>query len=103
MLLTFNLQAQKFRAASDTEDNELEEESLLESPLEKIEPYGLFRDALIRKLPAFASSKPFPPPKYPSLTINPAPSRTPTRTTWTLRKSHQEFDPRGTGHHSGRR
>ena len=47
----FHLQAQKFRAASDTEDNELEEESLLESPLEKIEPYGLFRDALIRKLP----------------------------------------------------
>ena len=40
------LQAQKFRVE---EDDELGEESLLETPLDKVEPYQLFRDALMSK------------------------------------------------------
>ncbi|KAK5168595.1 hypothetical protein LTR04_006231 [Oleoguttula sp. CCFEE 6159] len=45
---TDNSQAQKFTALGDDEDDELEEESLLETPLDKVEPYGLFRDALLQ-------------------------------------------------------
>ena len=40
-------QAQKFTAVSDDDDDELEEESLLETPLDKVEPYGMFKDALL--------------------------------------------------------
>ncbi|TKA76473.1 hypothetical protein B0A49_02237, partial [Cryomyces minteri] len=40
--------AQKFTALGDDDDDELEEESLLETPLDKVEPYGLFRDALLQ-------------------------------------------------------
>ena len=44
-------EAQKIRDDTDTADDEdLEEESLLETPLERVEPYTLFRDALLRKL-----------------------------------------------------
>lgn len=41
-------QAQKFNAAvgDDEADDELEEESLLETPLDQMEPYGLFKGAL---------------------------------------------------------
>ena len=41
------LQAQKFNAVTDAEDDELEEESMLETPLDKIEPYGLFKSTLM--------------------------------------------------------
>ena len=40
-------QAQKFNAVTDAEDDELEEESMLETPLDKIEPYGLFKNTLM--------------------------------------------------------
>lgn len=43
-------QAQKFQNLEDNDsDDELGEESLLETPLDKIEPYQLFRNALISK------------------------------------------------------
>ncbi len=46
-------QAQKFsRAIDDDDDDELREDSvLLESPLDKVEPYQLFRDTLLSKYP----------------------------------------------------
>lgn len=44
-------QAQKFSSVDDDDDDELEEESLLETPLDKVEPYGMFKHALLRKLP----------------------------------------------------
>lgn len=40
------VQAQKFSTAS-TDDEELEEEGLLETPLDKVEPYGLFKSSLM--------------------------------------------------------
>ena len=40
-------QAQKFNAANADDDDELEEESMLESPLDKIEPYSLFKATLL--------------------------------------------------------
>ena len=44
------LQAQKFQNLEDNDsDDELGEESLLETPLDKIEPYQLFRNALLSK------------------------------------------------------
>lgn len=39
-------QSEKFGAAQDESDDELEEESLLETPLDKVEPYGLFKGTL---------------------------------------------------------
>ncbi|KAL8994736.1 MAG: hypothetical protein Q9169_005375 [Polycauliona sp. 2 TL-2023] len=43
-----NEEAQKFGALSaDDDDEELEEESLLETPLDKVEPYALFKNALM--------------------------------------------------------
>ncbi|KAF1348790.1 armadillo-type protein [Delphinella strobiligena] len=42
-------QASKFSAiGDDDDDDELEEESLLETPLDKVEPYGLFKQALFQ-------------------------------------------------------
>ncbi|KAI9871437.1 MAG: hypothetical protein M1830_002913 [Pleopsidium flavum] len=41
-------QAQKFGTVSDDDDDELEEESLLETPLDQVEPYGLFKDTLMK-------------------------------------------------------
>lgn len=38
---------------SSDDDEELEEESLLETPLDRVEPYGLFKNALMSKLKAF--------------------------------------------------
>jgi len=44
-----NEEAQKFGNLEDNDsDDELGEESLLETPLDKVEPYGLFRDALLK-------------------------------------------------------
>ena len=40
-------QAQKFGAVNDESDDELEEESLLTTPLDKIEPYSTFKHALL--------------------------------------------------------
>lgn len=40
-------QAQKFGTANEDSDDELEEESLLETPLDKIEPYSTFKQALL--------------------------------------------------------
>ena len=40
-------QAQKFGAAGDIDDDDLEEESMLETPLDKVEPYGVFKDTLM--------------------------------------------------------
>jgi hypothetical protein len=42
-------QAQKFSSVEDDDEDELEEESLLETPLDKVEPYGMFKHALLRK------------------------------------------------------
>jgi hypothetical protein len=42
-------QAQKFSSVDDDDDDELEEESLLETPLDKVEPYSMFKHALLRK------------------------------------------------------
>jgi hypothetical protein len=42
------VQAQKFSSVEDDDDDELEEESLLETPLDKVEPYGMFKHALLR-------------------------------------------------------
>jgi len=48
--------AQKFQNLEDHDsDDELGEESLLETPLDKIEPYQLFRDALLSKLTLLSS------------------------------------------------
>ncbi|KAL8865314.1 MAG: hypothetical protein Q9174_006953 [Haloplaca sp. 1 TL-2023] len=41
-----NEEAQKFGADVD-DDDDLEEESLLETPLDKIEPYGMFKSSLL--------------------------------------------------------
>ncbi|OWP04197.1 hypothetical protein B2J93_678 [Marssonina coronariae] len=44
-----NEEAQKFQNLDDVDsDDELGEESLLETPLDKVEPYQLFRDALLK-------------------------------------------------------
>ncbi len=42
-------QAQKFGNIDNDAEDELAEESLLETPLDKVEPYQLFRDALLSK------------------------------------------------------
>lgn len=45
-----NEEAQKFQnLEGDDSDDELGEESLLETPLDKLEPYQLFKDALLSK------------------------------------------------------
>jgi len=42
--------SQKFGNLENESEDELGEESLLETPLDKVEPYQLFRDALMSKL-----------------------------------------------------
>jgi hypothetical protein len=43
-------QAKKFGAlADDDDDSELDEDNLLETPLDKLEPYIVFRDSLLSK------------------------------------------------------
>ena len=79
-----NYQAQKFQNLDDNDsDDELGEESLLETPLDKIEPYQLFRNALASK---------FKPPVQHVINILTSP-RTSTRTTPALRISHYEPQP----------
>ena len=43
------LQAQKFSQQNLVEDDDLEEESMLETPLDKVEPYTIFKDTLFGK------------------------------------------------------
>lgn len=45
-LLTMK-QAQKFGSFAEEDDDDLDEESLLETPLDKIEPYGLFKNVML--------------------------------------------------------
>jgi hypothetical protein len=57
-----NEEAQKFQNLEDNDsDDELGEESLLETPLDKIEPYQLFKNALMSTslipLPFFGTRK----------------------------------------------
>ena len=51
------VQAQKLGAGSDDDDDGLEEESLLETPLDRVEPYGLFKSTLLGKPPTPHSGK----------------------------------------------
>ena len=45
-----SVKAKKFGAlADDDDDSVLDEDHLFESPLDKIEPYGLFRATLLSK------------------------------------------------------
>jgi importin-7 len=44
------VKAQKFDAGNnDDDDDGMEEESLLETPLDRVEPYGLFKSTLFSK------------------------------------------------------
>jgi len=43
-----NEEAQKFNQLHDDDDGDLEEESLLETALDKVEPYGMFKEALLQ-------------------------------------------------------
>lgn len=48
---TNNAQAQKFKNLEDNDsDDELGEESLLDTPLDQVEPYQLFKNALLSKI-----------------------------------------------------
>jgi hypothetical protein len=43
------VKAQKFGTGNNDDDDTLEEESLLETPLDRVEPYGLFKGTLLSK------------------------------------------------------
>lgn len=47
LMAKIKTKAQKFTAAGNDDDDELEEESLLETPLDHVEPYGLFKITLL--------------------------------------------------------
>ncbi|KAJ5666191.1 uncharacterized protein N7477_008639 [Penicillium maclennaniae] len=42
-----NKEAQKFGSFADDDDDEMDEESLLETPLDKVEPYGMFKHVFL--------------------------------------------------------
>jgi hypothetical protein len=42
-----NQEAQKFGSFADDDDDDMDEESLLETPLDKVEPYGMFKHVLL--------------------------------------------------------
>lgn len=44
-----NQEAQKFGSYTDDDDDDMDEESLLETPLDKVEPYGMFKHVLLSK------------------------------------------------------
>ncbi|KAJ5938622.1 hypothetical protein N7466_001756 [Penicillium verhagenii] len=44
-----NQEAQKFGAYGDDYDEDMDEESLLETPLDKVEPYGMFKQVFLSK------------------------------------------------------
>lgn len=51
-----NEEAQKFGNLDDDSDDDLGEESLLETPLDKVEPYGMFKDALLSMYPSLLNT-----------------------------------------------
>jgi hypothetical protein len=83
-----NEEAQKFSGLGgddDDDDDDLGEESLLETPLDKLEPYQLFRDSLLSK--------------FPNLSFTPGTRanrflRTPADSATALRVSHHDPEPR---------
>jgi hypothetical protein len=75
-------QAQKFSSVDDDDDDELEEESLLETPLDKVEPYSMFKHALLRESNNDLT------PRLSLISYRPT-----TRTTRSIRKSHKEPQP----------
>jgi hypothetical protein len=44
-----NQEAQKFGSYGDDDDEDMDEESLLETPLDKVEPYGMFKQVFLSK------------------------------------------------------
>lgn len=85
------IQAQKFKNLEDNDsDDELGEESLLDTPLDKVEPYQLFKNALLSK-------------KYPCCGVLAwlTDCRTPARAAATLRVPHHNPQPRRAEHCSG--
>lgn len=44
-----NKEAQRFSSFADDDDEDLDEESLLETPLDKVEPYGMFKHVFLSK------------------------------------------------------
>jgi hypothetical protein len=85
------IQAQKFKNLEDNDsDDELGEESLLDTPLDKVEPYQLFKNALLSKT-------------YPCCSVFRwlTASRTPTRAAATLRVPDHNPQPRRAEHCSG--
>ena len=45
-----NQEAQKFGSFADDDDDDMDEESLLETPLDKVEPYGMFKHVFLSML-----------------------------------------------------
>jgi importin-7 len=45
------VQAEKFSSLQDSDDDDsvMDEDSLLETPLDKMEPYSMFRDSLLSR------------------------------------------------------
>lgn len=86
------MQAQKFNVISDDDDDELEEESLLETPLDKLEPYGLFKGTL--------QSEPCPGEEE-KINANQM-NRTPTGAASAVRDSDQGPEPGGAAGRAGR-
>jgi len=46
-----NQEARKFGSFADDEEEEMDEESLLETPLDKVEPYGMFKHVFLSMSP----------------------------------------------------
>ena len=49
-MLILNDQAAKFESLTDERTDELDEDSLLESPLDKVEPYSMFKSVFLGML-----------------------------------------------------
>lgn len=82
------LQALKIgQVPDDEEEDDLYEASLLESPFDKVEPYGLFKDVLMS---TSLRTCLFP------FTLTTYFRRPSTRTTTLIRELNQNFEPRGT-------
>jgi hypothetical protein len=83
--ITDMVQAQKFTSVADEDDDELEEESLLETPLDKVEPYSMFKHAILSRFFFLLA------PSQGMLIKR----RPPTRAAGPLRECHEEPQPRG--------
>ena len=46
-----NQEARKFGSFADDDEEEMDEESLLETPLDKVEPYGMFKHVFLSMSP----------------------------------------------------